>query len=242
MMTHESLEIAENEQAAAKACAAWILEDLRNVLATSLVARIAISGGSSPKVTFETLASTPFPWDKVHIFWVDERCVPPTDSQSNYRMAKLTWLDPARIPAANIHRIQGELDPPEAAKQYVSDIVRTFDLKPGQFPVFDIIHRGMGNDAHTASLFPGEPLIADRKGIAAAVYVQKVKMYRVTLLPSVLLAARKTVMLTAGEEKAEPLFQVLRGPEDPVQFPCQLATRDAANTVWFIDRGAAAKL
>ena len=101
---------------------------------------------------------------------------------------------------------------------------------------------GMGPDAHTASLFPGEPLIGDRTGTAAAVYVSKLKMHRVTLLPGVLLAAKKTVLLAAGDDKAEPLFQVLRGPEDPFRFPCQVATRGALNALWFIDRAAAAKL
>jgi 6-phosphogluconolactonase len=100
----------------------------------------------------------------------------------------------------------------------------------------------MGPDAHTASLFPGEPLIGDRTHIAAAVYVDKLQSHRVTLLPGVLLAAKKTVILAAGEDKAEPLFQVLRGPDDPFRFPCQLGTRGALNALWFIDRAAADKL
>lgn len=241
-MTHEALEIAESAQAAANACAAWILAELRDVLAAAPVARIAISGGSTPKLMFDTLARTPFSWDKVHIYWVDERCVPPTDSQSNYRLAFETWLEPGRISPENIHRIKGELDPAEGAAEYVREIRRYFNIGEGKIPVFDILHRGLGNDAHTASLFPGEPLIGDRSGVAAAVYVEKMKMHRVTLLPAVLLAARKTVLLAAGEDKAEPLFQVLRGPEDPFQYPCQLATRDALNAIWFVDRAAAAKI
>jgi 6-phosphogluconolactonase len=241
-MTHEALEIAESPQAAANACAAWILEDLRDLLVSADSARIAISGGSTPKMTFETLGRTPFSWSKVHIFWVDERCVPPTDSQSNYKLASETLLEPAGIPAGNIHRIKGELEPPEAAEEYVRDIRSSFNLSDGQIPVFDLIHRGLGPDAHTASLFPGEPLIGDRKGVAASVYVQKLKMHRVTLLPAVLLAARKTVVLAAGDDKAEPLFQVLRGPEDPFLYPCQLGTRGSLKALWFIDRAAAQKL
>jgi 6-phosphogluconolactonase len=241
-MTHEILEIAENARAAANVCAAWILDELQRVLASSPVARIAISGGSTPKLMFETLAKTPFSWNNVHVFWVDERCVPPSDPRSNYLLAKETWLAPARVPEENIHRIKGELDPAQAAEDYVSQIRRSFRLGDGDIPAFDIIHRGMGDDAHTASLFPGEPLIHDRKGIAAAVYVEKVKMNRVTLLPAVLLAAKKTALLVAGEDKAEPLYQVLRGPENPSQFPCQLGARDAPNAIWFIDRAASAKL
>jgi 6-phosphogluconolactonase len=241
-MPHESLDIAESAEAAANACAAWLLEELRSVLSTASTVRIAISGGSTPKLLFATLARTRFQWENVHIFWVDERCVPPTDSQSNYKLAKETLLDPAAIPPGNIHRIEGELPPPEAAQRYVADIRSAFRLKDSELPVFDIIHRGMGPDAHTASLFPGEPLIGDRTGIAASVYVEKMKSHRVTLLPGVLLAAKRTAILAAGDDKAEPLFEVLRGPEDPFRFPCQLATRGARNALWFIDRPAAAKL
>jgi 6-phosphogluconolactonase len=241
-MTHESLEIAENATAAANAAAGWILNELRDVVSSAGGARIAISGGSTPKLMFETLAKTPFAWGKVHIFWVDERCVPPSDPASNYRLASLTWLEPARIPTANIHRIKGEFDPSEGAAEYVGEIRRVFGLKGDGVPVFDVVHRGMGADAHTASLFPGEPLIADRKGIASAVYVQKLNMHRVTLLPAVLLAARKTIMLVAGEDKAESLLQVLRGPENVMQFPCQLGTRDAPNAIWFTDRAATVRL
>lgn len=241
-MTYETLDIAESPQAAATACAAWVLQELRAVLATQHVARIAVSGGSSPKLMFGTFAKTPFDWSRVHVYWVDERCVPPDDPQSNYKLANETWLAPSGIPPENIHRIAGELPPAEAAAKYVDEIRKSFGLGKNDLPAFDIIHRGMGPDAHTASLFPGEPLIGDRTGAAAAVYVSKVKMNRVTLLPGVLLAAKKTVLLAAGEDKAEPLFQVLRGPEDPFRFPCQIATRGALNALWFIDRAAADKL
>ncbi|HXE11138.1 MAG TPA: 6-phosphogluconolactonase, partial [Bryobacteraceae bacterium] len=130
-MTHEALEIAENARAAANVCAAWILDELQRVLAAAPVARIAISGGATPKLMFETLAKTPFAWNNVHVFWVDERCVPPSDSRSNYRLANETWLEPARVPKENIHRIKGELDPSQAAEDYVGDVRRSFRLGDG---------------------------------------------------------------------------------------------------------------
>lgn len=241
-MLYETLDIAESPQAAATACAAWLLQELRTLLAVQRTARIAISGGSSPKLMFGTLAKTPFDWSRVHIFWVDERCVPPDDPQSNYRLAQQTWFGPSGVPAENVHRIQGELPPEEAAARYVEEIRTSFGIAAGELPAFDIIHRGMGPDAHTASLFPGEPLISDLTGTAAAVYVPKLQSHRVTLLPGVLIAAKKTVLLAAGDDKAEPLFQVLRGPEDPFRFPCQIATRGSFSVLWFIDRAAAAKL
>jgi 6-phosphogluconolactonase len=241
-MPHESLEIAESAEAAANACAAAILEDLRDVLLTAPLASFAISGGSTPKLMFGTLARTPFDWTRVHVFWVDERCVPPSDPASNYKLAVESLIEPARIPEVNVHRIQGELPPAEGAAQYEKEIRSFFRINNGSLPVFDLIHRGMGPDAHTASLFPGEPLINDRAGIAASVWVEKMHMHRVTLLPGVLLNARRTVILAAGGDKAEALFNVLRGPDDPMQYPCQIATRGAINAEWFIDRAAADKL
>jgi 6-phosphogluconolactonase len=166
--------------------------------------------------------------------------VPPDDNQSNYKLANETLLGPAKVSASNVHRIQGELDPKEAARRYVVQISEFFGST--ELPEFDLIHRGMGPDAHTASLFPGDPLIDDRTGIAASVWVEKMKSHRVTLLPGVLLKAHQTVLQVAGADKAEALFNVLRGPEDPKQYPCQLGTRGSDRAVWFLDKAATAKL
>jgi 6-phosphogluconolactonase len=238
----EVLEIAESAQAAAGACASWLLEELRDLIAGADYATIAISGGSTPKLMFETLARISFPWQKVHFFWVDERCVPPNDPQSNYKLANESFLKPAGVPAENIHRVLGELEPGQAAERYVKEIREFYRLDEQSLPSFDVIHRGMGPDAHTASLFPGETLIGDSTHIAAPVYVEKLKSHRVTLLPGVLLAAKKTAMLVAGDDKAQPLAQVLRGHEDPFRFPCQIATRNFANAIWFVDRAAVSRL
>jgi 6-phosphogluconolactonase len=241
-MASEKLEISETPQTVADSCADWILTELNALVSAGATPRIALSGGSTPNLMFQTFVKRSFDWSKVHIFWVDERCVPPTDSQSNYKHAEEKFLRPAAVPSANIHRIKGELPPAEGAADYLADLHRTFALRDGELPVFDIIHRGIGPDAHTASLFPGEPLIGDRTGLAAAVYVEKLKMDRVTLLPGVLLAAKKTVILAAGADKAEAIHQVLRGPEDPFLYPCQIAARGASNAIWFMDQAAAAKL
>jgi 6-phosphogluconolactonase len=179
--------------AAAEACAAHILARLRRArstnglqlgLSTSPQAYLAVSGGSSPRRMFETFRSAKFPWARVQVFWVDERVVPPTDPESNYKLAFDHWLGLANFPSGNIHRIQAELGAQEAARRYNEEIRTVFDLAPGQMPRFDVIHRGIGPEAHTASLFPGEPLIADRSGWAAAVWVEKMKSWRVTLLPA----------------------------------------------------------
>jgi len=239
-MSDEILSVREDAESAASACASFVLDTLHLALDVKPLATFAISGGSTPRLLFRRLASSGFNWSRVHLFWVDERCVPPDDNQSNYKLANETLIIPAKINSANVHRIQGELEPSEAAKQYVREITTFFGSS--EVPEFDLIHRGMGPDAHTASLFPGEPLIDNRTDIAADVWVEKMKSHRVTLLPGVLLKARQTVLQVAGADKAAALFNVLRGPEDVKQYPCQLGARGSDKAVWFLDKAAAARL
>ena len=231
--------IYENAQAVSESCARKILELLGRALATERRASIAVSGGTTPKLMFAELAKATFNWTEVHMFWVDERCVAPTDSESNYKLAKENFIDPARFPAANVHRVYGELPPQEAAQLYVDEIRSFFQLSSGALPRFDVVHRGIGPDAHTASLFPGEPLIDDHRNLADAVYVEKFHQWRVTLLPGVLEAARHTLMLAAGEDKAEPLRSILREPYEPKKYPAQIGTCDNADVLWFLDKAAA---
>ena len=231
--------VYENALATSAACAGKLVELIQNRLKTAPRVTLAVSGGSTPKLMFDELAKSGFDWSSVHLFWVDERGVPPTDSQSNYRLTREHFIDPAGFPAANVHRIEAELDPGVAALKYVNEIRNFFGLEDGQLPQFDIVHRGMGPDAHTASLFPGEPLIDDKKTIAGAVYVEKFHQWRITLLPGALMSARHTIMLLAGEDKAEPLRAALEDPYEPKKYPVQIATRDAANVLWFLDKAAA---
>jgi len=224
--------------AAAEACGKRILEILDETIRGGGVARLAISGGSSPRPMFERFAATRFRWDRVQLFWVDERGVPPDDPQSNFRFTNETWLAPGHFPPANIHRICGELEPHEAARRYHDEIVANFGMVAGDMPRFDVIHLGMGPDAHTASLFPGEPLIENRRNIASATYVEKFKQWRITLLPGALLAARHTVMLIAGEDKNKALGRVLGDRYDPKQFPAQVIVRNAADLDIFLDQAA----
>jgi len=231
--------VAATAQEAASQCAGKILELLQESLAANARATIAISGGSTPKFMFADLAKAKFDWARVHVFWVDERGVPPTDAQSNYKLAKETFLDPTQFPASNVHRIQAELDAKEAARLYTAEIQQFFSLASGQLPRFDIIHQGMGPDAHTASLFPGEPLIDDRTNIAGATYVEKFQQWRITLLPGVLRAPKHTIMLVAGDDKAEPLRSVLVGSYEPKKYPTQVAIADRSDILWYLDRAAA---
>lgn len=218
-------------RAAAQACGAHILDCLRAVIGERGAATLAISGGSSPKTMFEDFAGAPFPWKSVHLFWVDERCVPPSDPQSNFKLAADAWLTPAGFPSTNIHRIQAELEPRQAAERYGEEI--------RSYLPFDVIHRGMGPDGHTASLFPGASDPPAPASGVSAVWVEKMQQWRVTLTAPVLEAARHTAMLVTGPDKAPMLRAVLEGPYDPRRFPAQIASRGAD---WFIDEAAAAEL
>ncbi len=224
---------------AAEHCARHILALLDEALSGESCATFAISGGSSPRVLFPKLAASRFTWDRVHIFWLDERAVPPTDPQSNFGMAEQFLIGPAHIPRRNVHRIPAELRPEAAARRYEEDIRDFFGLSDGEMPHFDVIHRGMGADAHTASLFPGEPLIEDRDHIAAAIYVEKLSQWRVTLLPGVLLAARHTVMFVTGGDKAGAVRAVFHEEYDPKQYPAQISSHHGRKVTWFLDDAAA---
>jgi 6-phosphogluconolactonase len=154
-------------------------------------------------------------------------------------MAEEWLVRPARIPRRNIHRIQGEFRPDAAAKRYVDEIRECFDLAQGETPHFDVIHCGMGSDGHTASLFPGEALLADREGIAAAVHMEKLNQWRVTLLPSVLLAASHTVFFVTGPEKAEAVRAVFHEPYDQMRWPAQMVSHHGRSVIWYLDQAAA---
>jgi 6-phosphogluconolactonase len=178
------------------------------------------------------MAGRRFDWSGVELFWVDERLVPPTDGLSNYRMTRESLLDLIDLPAERVHRIAGELAPTDAEQAYTDEITRVFSLQSGELPVFDVIQRGMGPDMHTASLFPGEPLILNETDVAAAVWVEKMAQHRVTLLPGVLERARQTVCLVTGADKASALSNVFREPRNTVRMPAQISSAEMA---WYVD-------
>ena len=221
-------------EAAAIACGDRILELLDGARRQRGIATMAVSGGSTPRLMFQSMASRNFDWSSIELFWVDERMVPPTDSESNYRMTREALLDAITIPASRIHRIAGEMAPERAAAACIEEIRQVFGLSPdsSELPLFDVIQRGMGPDMHTASLFPGEPLILNQTDIAAAVWVPKMGQHRVTLLPGVLERARQTLCLVSGADKAVGLRSVLREPPNTLQRPAQIASDSMA---WYVD-------
>jgi 6-phosphogluconolactonase len=231
----------------ARAMAEQVLEAAQAAAATRGVARIAISGGNTPRRTFELLASEKqfslFPWDRVDLFWVDERCVPPDDHDSNYRMTREALLDKVPLAADRVFRIEGELDPEEAAARYESAIRNRFRLEGAELPTFDLIALGMGPDGHTASLFPHTEAIHELGRIAVANHVPQQKdSWRVTLTSPVLNQGRKVVFLIGGADKAHVLSEVVSGTYDPETWPSQLVRPKSGKLMLLLDRAAASEL
>jgi 6-phosphogluconolactonase len=211
-------------------------------------ARIAISGGNTPKQLFELLADAgaPYraqiPWEKLEIYWVDERCVPPDQPDSNYRMTREALLDKVPLTKTQIFRIQGELDPEEAAAKYEFDIRQSFRLEGAEMPVFDVLALGMGPDGHTASLFPHTEGLHELMRIAIANHVVQKETWRVTLTSPVINRARDVFFLIEGADKVEALKQVFLGPYDPETFPSQLIRPASGRITLFLDAAAGAAL
>ncbi len=204
----------------------------------------ALSGGSTPRTFLEILANPEFSqriqWESVHLFQVDERCVPPDHLQSNYRMIHGTLLRPVPAAADNFHRMKAELEDREAASaEYEAEIHRVLPPPEGRLPCFDLIFLGLGSDGHTASLFPGSTALAETSKWVCPNYVEKLQMHRLTLTYPVLNAASEIVFLIAGAGKAEILRQVLEGPRAPEHLPAQGIQPTEGRVSWYLDRAAA---
>lgn len=207
---------------------------------------IALPGGSTPKSLFNLLATnarTVMPWDRTFFFWGDERHVPPTDPDSNYKMAEETMLSKVPVAAGNIFRIPAENpDAAAAAEAYEQTLRKFFQLEPGQVPVFDLILLGMGPDGHTASLFPGSAGLHEKTRLVIANWVDKLKASRLTLTLPVLNAARGVAFLVSGTDKAAMLKTVLEENAPPEQYPSRLIRPSNGRLIWLVDRAAASDL
>jgi 6-phosphogluconolactonase len=212
------------------------------------VARIAISGGSTPKRMFALLADPvqPFhaqvPWDKLKLYWVDERCVPPTDSESNYRMTHEAMLDHVPLPPESVFRMEGELDPEEAANRYETFLRNSMRLEGAELPTFDLVLLGMGDDGHTASLFPHTGAINELGRLVVANHVPQKDTWRITLTWPVINQGREVAFLIEGASKATALAEVLLGPRDPERLPSQLIRPANGSLSFLLDQAAAAQL
>ena len=206
---------------ASSACGVW----------GQALATLAVSGGSTPKLLFRKMAATPFAWDRVHLFFVDERCVPPEDQASNYRLTAETLLIPAGIDPARVHRMEGELGPNEGARRYANVLREDVSLDASELPVLDLIVLGIGPDGHVASLFPGAPTLdAGAETLCLGVHDSpKPPPERITLSLGVLRAARRCLLLATGAGKADAIAAALGEPSNHV--PASLLVRERLTVI-----------
>jgi 6-phosphogluconolactonase len=233
----------------ARAAAERFARAVENAVAERGQAFVALSGGTTPKQMGTILAREPYrsriPWDRVHVFWGDERWVPLASLESNAGEARRGFLDLVPIPPANVHPWDTEAETPAAAAAAYESLLRDVFAEPTGIPRFDLILLGMGDDGHTASLFPQSRALAERGDrLAVANFVPKLDANRLTLTAPVLNAGREILFLAGGPGKADTLESVLDGPETPTTLPAQLIrpAHPDGELCWLVDEDAAAKL
>lgn len=205
---------------------------------------VVLNGGATPELLYRLLATQyqeQVEWNKTHIFWGDERCVPSTNPESNFGQANGLLLTHVPIPSENIHRIKGELTPDSAAKEYLETILS--HAEEGQvLPHFDLVFLGVGEDGHTASLFPGSPVTTNQLVVPVIADYQGRPAHRVTMTQRVFNQARMVVMMVAGDKKAYAMAEVLNGRYDPEKYPAQRIDPTDGQLIWLLDSAAASRL
>ncbi len=235
-----NLHLCSTSQQLGQAAAAYVAQ----VSAAAIAARgrfsVALSGGSLPKLLGPALTAQPLDWSAWHVFWADERCVPPTHPDSNHFVAQAYLFAHAPIPSSQIYNPNTTLDPAQAAAAYQATLAQIFALHPPALPRFDLILLGLGEDGHTASLFPGHPLLQETERWVAPIFDSpKPPPQRLTLTLPVLNHARQVAFITAGAGKADILAQVLAADST---LPAHLVQPSAGDLHWFVDEAAAARL
>jgi 6-phosphogluconolactonase len=240
-MSTPHIQVVPDPALVAKAAADRVVESAISAIRERGRFSIALAGGSTPKVLYGLLAGPPYvsqvEWKKVHIFFGDERCVPPDHQDSNFRMANEALLSEAPIPEENIHRMRGEIDPNEAAKEYGLLLKQLFGEEG-----LDVALLGMGDDGHTASLFPHSDALKEKEHRVVAHYVEKSttgKSWRITMTAPFINRCREVLVMVTGASKAQRLAEVLEGERDPERLPIQMIDPTPGKLIYLIDAGAA---
>jgi 6-phosphogluconolactonase len=245
-MNQAQLVVMDNAQALCMRAAEEIAHLAGEAICTNGEFTLCLAGGTTPAGAYELLASRfrlSVDWKEVQFFWGDERCVPPDDPASNYRMAYRTMLSKLPLRPEQIHRIRGEEDPAQAADKYETELRHSLGLtEPSDFPSFNLLLLGLGENAHIASLFPHHPALHEKTRLAIAVEVEATPRWRVSLTLPVINKANRVMFLVSGEHKAEAVKRILRGPLDPERYPAQLVKPHSGQLVWLIDKAAASQL
>lgn len=237
------IHVFANKEEASQASARFFVRTAKDAVQRQGRFSVALTGGSSPKILYQLLASEPFrsqvPWEQTHIFWGDERSVPHHDEQNNALMSHQLLLDHVPVPPAQIHRMSGEVPPDDSARQYGELLRKHFG---DQAPAFDLILLGMGDDGHTASMFPGTPVVHEKERLVKELFLAGQNMYRITLTAPVINQARQILFQVFGEGKAAVLKQVMEGPYQPEKLPSQLIRPVNGELHWYLDEAAAGQI
>lgn len=214
---------------------------------------VGLAGGSTPRAMYEVLASPasdgagvpsapPLPWPRIRILFGDERCVGPDHLDSNYRMAREALLDPLGVPPDRVHRMKGELGPADGVRDYDHVLAGLCRRDLDGLPVIDLLYLGMGDDGHTASLFPGTPAVRETVRLVTAGYNARLDSHRITMTPRLINGARLVVFLVAGASKADVLRRVLEEPGPADDLPSRVVRPTHGSVLWLVDRAAASRL
>lgn len=243
------IKVAGGPATLARAVAEHVVAQAADAVARRGRFLLVLAGGSTPRAAYEALASDAFAsrvdWNRVHVFWGDERCVPPDDPRSNYRMAQEALLDRVAVPPAQVHRIRGEDEPGRAAAAY-EHVLR--DLLGSEGPEgpprtgLDLVLLGLGADGHAASLWPGQAAVREPVRWVVAAYVEAVAMWRITLTPVVINRAHHVSFVVSGAAKADRVREVLEGPRVPDRLPAQALQPVSGRLTWLLDETAASRL
>jgi 6-phosphogluconolactonase len=243
------IRILKDGPAIARRAADIFVESAQSAVQRSGSFSVALAGGSTPKILYSLLATDPalrarLPWDKMQLFFGDERHVGPDDPQSNYKMAFDTMIGKAPIAPAQVHRMKGEYpDAEQAAREYEQELQKHFQLKEGQLPRFDLVLAGMGDEGHCLSLFPGTKALHPPAGrTVVSNWVGKLFTERVTIIAPAASNAAMLLFTVAGKEKSMALKAVLEGPYEPEQLPSQLLQPTNGKLLWLVDEAAGAML
>ena len=243
MQANYSLQVFDSTGLLCQAAATFMVDIAVKAVADRGRFTLSLSGGHTPEQLYGLLATPPFkeqlPWKDTYIFWGDERCVPATDERNNSNMAKRILLDKISVSSTNIYPVPVELPPAEAAIEYDREIKNLFKHHP---PQFDLILLGLGENGHTASLFPGTKVLNETIHLVKEVYVEEQKMFRVTMTAPLINQAHHVLFLVTGKEKAPILKTILKDRYDPNNFPAQLIQPDHGSLYWMLDENAASLL
>lgn len=232
------IRVCADQEALSRAAAEFFVAEARKAVQARGRFAVALSGGGTPRRTYEILGQEPFrelvPWQNTHIFWGDERCVPADDPRNNARMARRTLLDYVPIPSEQIHPMVCVRTPLEAAAKYEA-LLRSFFTGA---PRFDLVLLGLGENGHTASLFPGSPVLKEQQRWVAEVYVPEEGLHRLTLTATAINQAAQIVFLVSGSGKATILRKVLEGVQDSRNLPAMMIMPVEGGLLWLVDRDA----